>query len=701
MKRRVLVLVSVSLLFVAGCTSGGDGGPSPSVTTGGPTQTPGPGGVTLPQSAIRFASFTFVPLLGKDAPAYAGPSTPTSLDGVRIAPAIRRLLRDPAVATDLTEQGFAIVPAGFRLFHMAYQGNVYDGWPVFVTTDAAYHTWHLAFDKVLRSLEQEVLLPQLERLVIGMLDGAQLQAEELKGTELSDAASRIVQLLQVAGAELGLDVGPLGRLAEREKALVDAHATARTSPILETKIDYSLYTPRGHYTRNPDLTRFFVAMSVLGQSAFCLPGTFECPSGAGPMRLAILASRVLAPDAELSALWKDVYEPTAFLVGLADDYTPFEVADAAQAVVPGWLSSPLAFGDDPAVLQVAERLLSERPVLINPERASVRLMGTRFVIDSFVLDQLIWPNVGSADRPRLVPSALDLASAFGSDLAYDIQRETGQSRFANYASQMKAMREAISERSQQAWGGTVYDAWLSALEPVWVQHGKAFPDFMRTDAWAAKDLQTGAGSYAELKHDTILFTKQAAAEGGDGLRIPPRRNWVEPDPVAFARLATVTDLLREGLADRELLTTEQDGLLSDLSELFGFFRQMAQDELAGTPIEHRDNERLTHIGGELEAFWWRTSDAAIVATPNADEDAAIIADIASSMDGYLEVATGRIHRILVLVPDDRGTFQVAVGGAYSFYEFVSEGQRLTDEEWRAMLDDGKAPPRPEWELIAG
>lgn len=73
MKRRVLVLVSVSLLFVAGCTSGGDGGPSPSVTTGGPTQTPGPGGVTLPQSAIRFASFTFVPLLGKDAPAYAGP----------------------------------------------------------------------------------------------------------------------------------------------------------------------------------------------------------------------------------------------------------------------------------------------------------------------------------------------------------------------------------------------------------------------------------------------------------------------------------------------------------------------------------------------------------------------------------------------------------------------------------------------------
>src|SRR3970282_803710 len=96
------------------------------------------------------------------------------------------------------------------------------------------------------------------------------------------------------------------------------------------KLDYSLFTPRGHYTRNADLQRYFVAMSVLGQSAFCLPGTTDCP-GLEPARLAILASRVLVSDPSLLALWHQLYDPTAFLVGLADDYTPLEVSKAAQA----------------------------------------------------------------------------------------------------------------------------------------------------------------------------------------------------------------------------------------------------------------------------------------------------------------------------------------------------------------------------------
>ena len=66
-----------------------------------------------------------------------------------------------------------IVPADYKLFQYAYQGNDYEGWPVFVTTDVAYHEWHLVFDKLLRSLEQQVLLPKLEQLVSGALTAAQ------------------------------------------------------------------------------------------------------------------------------------------------------------------------------------------------------------------------------------------------------------------------------------------------------------------------------------------------------------------------------------------------------------------------------------------------------------------------------------------------------------------------------------------------
>ena len=51
----------------------------------------------------------------------------------------------------------------------------YKGRPVFVTTDAAYHHWHLVFDKVLRDVEQLELLPELESLLTSAVASARAQ----------------------------------------------------------------------------------------------------------------------------------------------------------------------------------------------------------------------------------------------------------------------------------------------------------------------------------------------------------------------------------------------------------------------------------------------------------------------------------------------------------------------------------------------
>lgn len=80
-----------------------------------------------------------------------------------------------------------------------------------------------------------------------------------------------------------------------------------------------------------------------------------------------------------------------------------------------------------------------------------------------------------------------------------------------------------------------------------------------------------------------------------------------------------------------------------------------------------------------------------------DDQSAIIADIYTGQYGILEVATGRIDTIYVIVPGSDGTFEVAMGGVYSFYEF--KGRRETDEEWRAMLDAGTQPDRPAWQKV--
>jgi hypothetical protein len=66
----------------------------------------------------------------------------------------------------------------------------------------------------------------------------------------------------------------------------------------------------------------------------------------------------------------------------------------------------------------------------------------------------------------------------------------------------------------------------------------------------------------------------------------------------------------------------------------------------------------------------------------------------------VEIGTGRVDTIYVIVPDDHGGFQLAQGAVYSYYEFLQPlSNRLTDEAWRAMLDAGQQPDRPVWEGV--
>jgi hypothetical protein len=164
-------------------------------------------------------------------------------------------------------------------------------------------------------------------------------------------------------------------------------STSAVSPTTGAEADYSLFRPRGHYTRTPELTRYFLAMSSLGQTGFLLCEPEQVRTG-------LMLARAITGSDDLTRLWTQIYEPTAFLVGLADDFTPAEMAAAADAVDADWRESPEVI-DDSFVADLVAELSSLRQVAIDPERASMRVMGARFVLDSFILDQLVFPNVAN------------------------------------------------------------------------------------------------------------------------------------------------------------------------------------------------------------------------------------------------------------------------------------------------------------------
>jgi hypothetical protein len=720
-----------AMALVAAACDDGAGAPSttsqaPTTIEATPTTTPVTsttlpdvvtGSLRAPRQLPAFAAFTGVPLLDDSTP-FTGPATPRSLDDVQMTDTNREWLQRATELRAMIEaNGFAVQRTDYyRFFHSAYEGAAANYGTVYVATDAAYNLWHLAFAKVLRDTEEQRLEPALAELLAGLVAAARAQQAAIGSGPFAEAATRVVAYYEAAATLLGLDVGSIDPRAAEAVTLATDASKLTTSPITGYRecraprsfvgcVDYTQFLPRGHYTRSETLGRYFRAMSMLGQEAFYVDDVDS-------LRIGILAARPVVSDPNLLALWKEVYEPTAFLVGVADDYTPDELEQAAQGVSSGGLADLSAFATDAAVLQVGDRLLADRPVGIDPENASVRVVGARLVLDSFILDQLAWPNVGTEMDRRVYVSPLDLASTWGSPLAQELQRESGQHEFLHYETQLAAMREVVAGRTTEQWAGTVYDAWLYALEPQFAPKGAAFPDYMRSPAWAAKSLQTGLGSYTELKHDTILYSKQGTAGEGEGPPPPPYEphHWVEPDPVAFGRIAAVAALTRDGLAARGLLDERSATLLDEVVEVARWVQGIAADELAGTVTSAADNDRLRDFGRELEVLWFEASDidlsSGVSPVPSHDDAASLVADIFRSSFEFLELGVGAIDTIWVIVPDGRGGFQLASGGVYSYYEFwrPAAALRLTDEEWRSLLADGRQPPRPAWQsafLVGG
>ena len=601
-------------------------------------------------------------------------------------------------------------------FYQTYEYYRYDEQPVFITTDAVFHVYHLLFDKILRDLEREYFVPSLEELTLVMLNASQEQYLTLAGSPLEEPARRNLAFFSVAAQLLEIQDAPpteVYDLVQAELALIDSHSIPAESPIwfredlpADKRLieDYSQYVPRGHYTRSESLERYFKAMMWYGRLTFRLRDDFET-------QRALLLTRALqdsyTANGPAATLWSNIFEPVTFLVGKIDDPSYFEYSDLSGAV----FGADCALTDyaDTALLEEFSRQANELPppqvnsmwvwIWEDKEDATrgFRFMGQRFTLDEYLFDQLMWRNVGTMDNQRSLPKGLDIFAAMGSDEAYSLLDEMGETSYENYNTQMDKVKNEVSVLQSDSWTQNLYWSWLYAFQPIIEVKNERFPAFMQTQAWSHKDLQTALGSLTELKHDTILYAKQVMAEMGGGGMDEPNHGYIEPNPLAFARLNALSKMTYDGLESRNLLDANTAGSLQNLMDLLNFLTSSAEKELRGEPLSDDDYWRIQYFGGELEALTIAAADA-----PDEegrlflqDQRAALIADVATGSGAALEEAVGNPTPIYVVLPDQ--PWRVAIGVVYTYYEFsVASDQRMTDEAWQGMLDNGNNPDQPAW-----
>ena len=105
-------------------------------------------------------------------------------------------------------------------------------------------------------------------------------------------------------------------------------------------------------------------------------------------------------------------------------------------------------------------------------------MGQRYVPDSYMFQQLVYPKVGG----RYLPKGLDIMAALGSEMAEDILEKEKDFSYEGYKEQLEKLKQEFSELSLEEWAKTLYWGWLYSLQPLLKSRGEEYPLFMRNDA---------------------------------------------------------------------------------------------------------------------------------------------------------------------------------------------------------------------------
>ena len=239
--------------------------------------------------------------------------------------------------------------------------------------------------------------------------------------------------------------------------------------------------------------------------------------------------------------------------------------------------------------------------------------------------------------------------------------------------------------------------------------GEGYPMFMKNDAWERKDLVSALGSFAELKHDTVLYGKAVMAEMGGGGDIEIPKSYVEPNVELYEKLNWLLEFTKVNLKDRQMLSEKYEEKINKFQAMVVKFRDLSIKELQNEPLTKDEIFDLLCIGGEMErimvdfvessdenniSYWYEIQNATDRRMPVVVDLMRVVENsVGLPKDEIFSIGTGKPMEIFVIYPHE-GKLYMGRGATFSYYEFLNK-ERLTDEDWQKMVYDN-ATDFPTW-----
>lgn len=576
-----------------------------------------------------------------------------------------------------------------------YESNQYVYLNSFVTTDSVLHLYHVIYLGMMEQMEQTILKENLISMSYMMFESTLKDYEEHK--EFSEYTAKNAALfytvLRILSAERGLDVPKeILDISNAEIKNIESLSLAE-SAITGEEVDYSQFKVRGNYTKNQDLRDYFKANMLYSQNKYMLRD-YEGNINKEAIKFAVVMARPLAINDDANFMWEKIYSPISFLVENSENVTPLELLKMVFEITGDESFELDEIMDDKVIEALAEKIANfETPEIAPQKGIFIAVLPQRTVVDNTWLQKMI-DTAPRSKRPKA--SGLDVMALLGSDVAEELILNDEQNLlWGDFKKVYENTKELVQNRSDEEKRANIYRSWLWVLEGFNHKAEENLPSFMNNKKWELKELNSALASWAQLKHDTILYAEQFGAEMGAPEPVK-NQHYVEPNVEVYRRLSWLTEYTLENSYRFDLLTDEQKARLNDFKGMVDFLEAVSIQELQNEAISEEDNERLELIGGEMEniflAFYTPPEDEdTMFRVPPSERDMLNVADIqqiGSNSVGlpageFLEVGSGNFSRIIVIYRVN-GKYHIGCGPVMNYYEFLSE-DRMTNDEFKKRV----------------
>ena len=601
---------------------------------------------------------------------------------------------DSLLCQQLAQDGFAIVPAEHeQLFHV-YEQNDYSSFPSFVTTDLFLQLYHLYIDCMLRELEENSLLPLM----------TDFSYEMFNASEGYNAVFFSIAYQLFTGKPIGSPDIQAQALPEIQKILKsEDDVSSILSDYKEVIYAYSLFRPRGHYTRTDKLQNFFRGMMWLQSAPFGMDHEAD-------LKNAVKIAYALKDNKQALQKYNKMNDLITFLMGKPDNLSiPQVIAEVNKTGME--MNELLENSQAMARLKKALEDLGNkqtriRPKFENTSHNKICIMPQRYQPDAEVLQE----TVDYDNKPTLrgTPKGLDFFAAMGVSAAEQILLDEKQD-WNGLKSAIESMKERMKEID---WNETTATQWMNTLKVLNDKDKNTqLPYFMVTPEWDKKNLNAALASWAELKHDAILYAKQpmGAECGGGGLPEPVVKGYVEPNVNFWKKAIELLNNTYDLLKKQNMLTEKVSEATERIREEAEFLLRISEKELVGKALTDEEFDAIKCMGATFENI-----SLDLIRQPNqylegwsfvegADKKVALVADVYTANANnnpekcILFEAVGAADEIFVVVEID-GYLYLTRGAVLSYREFTQPlgVQRLTDEEWQQQLEKNPRKGVPDW-----